>query len=63
MASSAAANLEDVPSVNLMTELLRRMKCSSKPDKRLILIGLYHFLHFSSFPPSLHTIPCFVYVA
>ncbi|KAG5251100.1 adenylate kinase [Salix suchowensis] len=39
MASSATVNLEDVPSVNLMTELLRRMKCSSKPDKRLILIG------------------------
>ncbi|KAJ6764198.1 hypothetical protein OIU74_023138, partial [Salix koriyanagi] len=38
MASSATVNLEDVPSVNLMTELLRRMKCSSKPDKRLILI-------------------------
>ncbi|XP_021821422.1 adenylate kinase 4 [Prunus avium] len=36
---SAAANLEDVPSVDLMTELLRRMKCSTKPDKRLILIG------------------------
>ncbi|KAJ3703681.1 hypothetical protein LUZ61_007386 [Rhynchospora tenuis] len=33
------ANLEDVPSIELMTELLRRMKCSSKPDKRLILIG------------------------
>ncbi|KAJ3671467.1 hypothetical protein LUZ60_007546 [Juncus effusus] len=33
------ANLEDVPSMELMTELLRRMKCSSKPDKRLILIG------------------------
>ncbi|XP_075491666.1 adenylate kinase 4-like [Primulina tabacum] len=32
-------NLEDVPSVDLMTELLRRMKCSSKPDKRLILVG------------------------
>ncbi|KAM0018742.1 putative adenylate kinase [Helianthus debilis subsp. tardiflorus] len=39
MATSAAANLEDVPSVDLMTELLRRMKCSSKPDKRLILVG------------------------
>lgn len=37
--SAAAANLEDVPSLDLMTELLRRMKCSSKPDKRLILIG------------------------
>ncbi|KAI4341351.1 hypothetical protein MLD38_026084 [Melastoma candidum] len=33
------SNLEDVPSVDLMTELLRRMKCSTKPDKRLILIG------------------------
>ncbi|OEL22395.1 Adenylate kinase 4 [Dichanthelium oligosanthes] len=33
-----AANLEDVPSLDLMHELLRRMKCSSKPDKRLILI-------------------------
>jgi hypothetical protein len=34
-----AANLEDVPSMELMTELLRRMKCSSKPDKRVILVG------------------------
>ncbi|KAJ0751060.1 putative adenylate kinase [Helianthus annuus] len=50
MATSAAANLEDVPSVDLMTELLRRMKCSSKPDKRLILVGNFHlfssFIHF-----------------
>ncbi|KAK6242247.1 hypothetical protein QUC31_014074 [Theobroma cacao] len=38
MASSAVA-LEDVPSVDIMTELLRRFKCSSKTDKRLILIG------------------------
>ncbi|KAM1322355.1 hypothetical protein ACFXTH_015195 [Malus domestica] len=37
--SAVAANLEDVPSVDLMTELLRRMKCSTKADKRLILIG------------------------
>ncbi|KAK6153969.1 hypothetical protein DH2020_013608 [Rehmannia glutinosa] len=36
---SAAANLEDVPSMDLMTELLRRMRCESKPDKRLILVG------------------------
>lgn len=35
----ANATLEDVPSVDLMTELLRRLKCSSKPDKRLILVG------------------------
>ncbi|XP_039132911.1 adenylate kinase 4 [Dioscorea cayenensis subsp. rotundata] len=39
MASGSAVDLEDVPSVELMTELLRRFKCSSKPDKRLILIG------------------------
>ncbi|KAG4185661.1 hypothetical protein ERO13_A09G246400v2 [Gossypium hirsutum] len=32
-------NLEDVPSESLMSELLRRMKCAYKPDKRLILIG------------------------
>ncbi|XP_012467499.1 adenylate kinase 4 [Gossypium raimondii] len=38
MADSAVA-LEDVASVDIMTELLRRFKCSSKPDKRLILIG------------------------
>lgn len=35
----ASASLEDVPSLDIMTELLRRFKCSSKPDKRLILIG------------------------
>ncbi|KAD5317184.1 hypothetical protein E3N88_17130 [Mikania micrantha] len=34
-----ANSLEDVPSLDIMTELLRRFKCSSKPDKRLILIG------------------------
>lgn len=41
----ANTNLEDVPSLDLMTELLRRFKCSSKPDKRLILVGIY--LHLS----------------
>ncbi|KAJ9676681.1 hypothetical protein PVL29_021952 [Vitis rotundifolia] len=39
MATLSSANLEDIPTVDLMTELLRRMKCSTKPDKRLILIG------------------------
>ncbi|KAE8690824.1 Adenylate kinase 4 [Hibiscus syriacus] len=38
MAGSAVA-LDDVPSGDIMTELLRRFKCSSKPDKRLVLIG------------------------
>ncbi|KAA8533280.1 hypothetical protein F0562_033187 [Nyssa sinensis] len=38
MANSSVA-LEDIQSVDIMTELLRRMKCSSKPDKRLILVG------------------------
>ncbi|KAI3981684.1 hypothetical protein MKX01_020627 [Papaver californicum] len=37
--SSSSVDLENVDSVSLMTELLRRMKCSTKPDKRLILIG------------------------
>ncbi|KAL1553959.1 adenylate kinase [Salvia divinorum] len=36
---SAPANLEDMPSVDLMTELLRRLKCQTRPDKRLILVG------------------------
>lgn len=44
MATSAAVNLEEVQSVDLMTELLRRMKCSTKPDKRLILVGINIFL-------------------
>ncbi|KAJ9709773.1 hypothetical protein PVL29_001302 [Vitis rotundifolia] len=39
MGSSSGVVLEEIPSVDLMTELLRRMKCSSKPDKRLILVG------------------------
>ncbi|PWA35705.1 adenylate kinase/UMP-CMP kinase, P-loop containing nucleoside triphosphate hydrolase [Artemisia annua] len=39
MAATATTSLEDVPSLDIMTELLRRFKCSSKPDKRLILIG------------------------
>lgn len=38
---SSSANLEDIPSVDLMSELLRRMKCSTKPDKRLILVGIF----------------------
>ncbi|KAE8663485.1 Adenylate kinase 4 [Hibiscus syriacus] len=37
--ASNSINLEDVPSESLMTELLRRMKCATKPEKRLILIG------------------------
>ncbi|XP_078447382.1 adenylate kinase 3 [Wolffia australiana] len=37
--ATASADLEEIPTVDLMTELLRRMKCATKPDKRLILIG------------------------
>ncbi|KVH95668.1 hypothetical protein Ccrd_002241 [Cynara cardunculus var. scolymus] len=37
--ATSSTSLEDVPSLDIMTELLRRFKCSSKPDKRLILIG------------------------
>ncbi|KAL4192940.1 hypothetical protein AMTRI_Chr06g196820 [Amborella trichopoda] len=35
----SAANLEDVPSNDLMAELMRRMKCANKPSKRVILVG------------------------
>jgi adenylate kinase len=37
MASSAM--LEDVPNDTLFTELLRRMKCAPKQEKRIILVG------------------------
>ncbi|KAE8661728.1 Adenylate kinase 4 [Hibiscus syriacus] len=37
--SSSSVNLEEMPSESLMNELLRRMKCASKPENRLILIG------------------------
>ncbi|KAL6518203.1 hypothetical protein OROMI_033904 [Orobanche minor] len=36
---SQGVPLDDIPSMDIMTELLRRMKCASKPDKRLIFIG------------------------
>lgn len=34
------ADLEDVQTVDLMSELLRRLKCAQKPDRRLIFIGM-----------------------
>ncbi|TYI51998.1 hypothetical protein E1A91_D12G215400v1 [Gossypium mustelinum] len=37
--ASSSVNLEEIPSESLMNELLRRMKCAPKPEKRLILIG------------------------
>ena len=39
--ASASADLGDVATPDLMTELLRRMRCAPKPDKRVILIGTY----------------------
>lgn len=39
MATASNVDLADVPSLDLMSELLRRMKCANKPDKRLILVG------------------------
>lgn len=39
-ASTMAAQLEDVPNEALFGELLRRMKCASKSEKRLILVGI-----------------------
>jgi hypothetical protein len=56
----ANTNLEDVPSVDLMTELLRRLKCSSKPDKRLILVGNSSFFPFSM--SFYHSIDIFVFI-
>lgn len=37
--TAAAVDMEDIQTVDLMSELLRRMKCASKPDKRLVFIG------------------------
>ncbi|KAF1875418.1 hypothetical protein Lal_00006046 [Lupinus albus] len=37
--AAAAPNLEDVPFFDLMSELIRRFKCSYRTHKRLILIG------------------------
>lgn len=34
------AQLDDVPNEALFGELLRRMKCASKSEKRLILVGM-----------------------
>lgn len=39
-ASTMAAQLDDVPNEALFGELLRRMKCASKSEKRLILVGI-----------------------
>lgn len=36
---AAPADLQDLKTTDLMSELLRRMNCSSKPEKRVILIG------------------------
>jgi adenylate kinase len=36
---AAAAQLEDVPNESLFSELLTRMKCEPKPEKRIILVG------------------------
>ncbi|KAF9588254.1 hypothetical protein IFM89_008666 [Coptis chinensis] len=37
--ASSSSSLENVETIDLMTELLRHIKCSTKPDKRHILIG------------------------
>lgn len=41
------ANLEEVPNEILFAEFLRRMKCATKGEKRVILIGM-HNLSFSN---------------
>ncbi|KAF8399914.1 hypothetical protein HHK36_015784 [Tetracentron sinense] len=35
--ANTSVDLEDIPSIDLMTELIGRMKCSPKSDKRIIL--------------------------
>ena len=40
----AAAQLEDVPNDTLFHEVLRRMKCAPKSEKRVILVGIQHLL-------------------
>ena len=47
--ASSSLNLEDAPSESLMSELLRRMKCAPKPEKRLILIGTVFFFNLFVF--------------
>lgn len=37
--ASVSGDLADVSTKDLTSELLRRMRCASKPDKRVILIG------------------------
>lgn len=37
--AAAMANLEDVSNEDLFAEFLRRMKCATKGEKRIILIG------------------------
>lgn len=36
---AAAVILEDVPGTDLMSELMRRLRCAAKPEKHVILIG------------------------
>ena len=35
----AAEQLAEVSTVDLMTEVARRLECATKPEKRLILVG------------------------
>jgi len=36
---AAAPALDDVPTTDLMSELMKRLRCSPKPERRIILIG------------------------
>lgn len=56
MASSAV--LEDVPNDTLFSELLRRMKCAPKQEKRIILVG--QSVSVPRHPPSIATIFSFI---
>ena len=39
LCTMAAEQLAEVSTVDLMTEVARRLECATKPEKRLILIG------------------------
>jgi hypothetical protein len=44
---ASAPDLSDVPADTLFKEVLRRLKCSVKPEKRIILVGEMYYQFFN----------------
>lgn len=44
---ASASDLSDVPADTLFKEVLRRLKCSVKPEKRIILVGEMYYQFFN----------------